>query len=184
MRKVSTVVLAGVSAFCFGAAAAAQNIDFSASQIDLSPSQVDIFSPQNIEAFTAGQPAEFRVAPQATPVALDLATISPELTAQSIQAATLTDNGTMTVAATPGSGTVLDIPASPEAAMAASDTDAFSAGGLAGGDFTTAAGADSNLGGGFLDSGIRPMLGFDTTASLTTSFTPDDTMVPSVKLGQ
>lgn len=170
MRKVSTLVVAGLAVAGLGTMglgtiapvtlAFAQDINFSTSQ--------------NVQPLLGTQaPAEFRVSPAAPPAGF------ADTSRSKVELPTMAGaDGAMTAPAAPGSGASLGIQITPDAAMTVSERSAFAVAQPATG-FSTADGQTERALGG-----VQPLLGFNTTTSLTTSFTPDASMTPSRTLGQ
>jgi len=118
--------------------------------------------------FSAAPTAEFKVAREiaASPFAV---AAQPSVT--------LAPTDTMTAPMAPGSGSNIDVAMTPDMSMAVSGAPAGNIELRPSGGFSTASGEDNA-------EGVPVLLGFNTTTSVTTSFSPAPSLKPNVTLGR
>jgi hypothetical protein len=155
MRKFSAVAVLGLAASFCGSAALAQGVNLAKSS-DMST------------LLSAQPPAELRVSREIAP--------SP-LTVAAQPSVTLAPSETMTAPMAPGSGATIDIAMTPDTSMAVRGAPSGGIDLRPSGGFSTASGDDAT-------SGVPALLGFNTTTSVTTSYSPDPSMTPNVTLGR
>jgi len=157
MRKLSTVAALGFAAAFCGTAAVAQDVSL-AKSADMGG------------LFSAAPTAEFKVAREiaASPFAVSA---QPNVT--------LAPTDTMTAPLAPGSGSGsnIDVAMTPDMSMAVSGAPAGNLELRPSGGFSTASGEDNA-------EGVPVLLGFNTTTSVTTSFSPAPSLTPNVTLGR